>query len=147
MHPMASDQPPLLPASNLRKGSARRRALIGMTPLIDVVFILLVFFMLASSFLDWRAIDLTAPAKASASGGMDGALLVEIRPEGLRLAGEALPPEALIARVAAHVLDKPEQKVLVRPAAGVALQDAVRLLDGLAAAGATELSLIREGNR
>ena len=147
MHPMASDQPPLLPASNLRQGSARRRALIGMTPLIDVVFILLVFFMLASSFLDWRAIDLTAPAKASASGRMDGALLVEIRPKGLRLAGEALPPEALIARVAAHVLEKPEQKVLVRPAAGVALQDTVRLLDGLAAAGATELSLIRERDR
>ena len=33
--------------------------LISLTPLIDVVFILLVFFMLASSFLDWRSIDLT----------------------------------------------------------------------------------------
>ena len=30
---------------------------ISLTPLIDVVFILLIFFMLASSFLDWRAVD------------------------------------------------------------------------------------------
>ena len=44
----------------------RRRPLISLTPLIDVVFILLVFFMLASSFLDWRSIDLNAPAQAAA---------------------------------------------------------------------------------
>ncbi len=42
----------------------RRRALISLTPLIDVVFILLVFFMLPSSFLDWRAIDLDPPGQA-----------------------------------------------------------------------------------
>jgi biopolymer transport protein ExbD len=33
-----------------------RRAVVSLTPLIDVVFILLVFFMLASSFVKWRAI-------------------------------------------------------------------------------------------
>ena len=43
-----------------------RRRLISLTPLIDVVFILLIFFMLASSFLDWRAIGLDAPADATA---------------------------------------------------------------------------------
>ena len=140
-----SAQPQL--ASNFRAKTVRRRALISLTPLIDVVFILLVFFMLASSFLDWRAIDLTAPAKASGAGRMEGALLVEIRSDGLRLAGEALQERALLRRVTSRLLEKPGQKVLVRPAAGVALQDAIRLLDGLAAAGATDLSLIRERER
>lgn len=140
-----SAQPQL--ASNFRAKTVRRRALISLTPLIDVVFILLVFFMLASSFLDWRAIDLTAPAKASGAGRMEGALLVEIRSDGLRLAGEALQERALLQRVTSRLLEKPGQKVLVRPAAGVALQDAIRLLDGLAAAGATDLSLIRERER
>ena len=121
--------------------------MISLTPLIDVVFILLVFFMLASSFLDWRAIDLTAPARASASGRTEGALLVEIRRDGLRLAGEALQEPALLHRVAARLRDEPDQAVLVRPAAGIALQDTVRLLDGLAAAGVTDLSLIRERDR
>ena len=135
------------PANSFGPRTARRRALISLTPLIDVVFILLVFFMLASSFLDWRAIDLTVPAKASGAGRMEGALLVEIRSDGLRLAGEALPERALLQRVTARLLETPGQKVLVRPAAGVALQDTVRLLDGLAAAGVTELSLIRERER
>ena len=40
--------------------NSRRRALISLTPLIDMVFILMVFFMLASSFQTWRAIAVTA---------------------------------------------------------------------------------------
>lgn len=40
---------------------ARRRS-IGMTALIDVVFILLMFFMLTSSFSQWSAVDMSALA-------------------------------------------------------------------------------------
>ena len=121
--------------------------MISLTPLIDVVFILLVFFMLASSFLDWRAIDLTVPARASGAGKTEGALLVEIRPDGLRLAGEALPAPELLERVEERMVEKPGQTVLVRPADGVALQDTVWLLDRLSDAGVTDLSLIRERKR
>ena len=142
-----STSAPPQPVNSFGGRPARRRALISLTPLIDVVFILLVFFMLASSFLDWRAIDLTAPATASGAGRMEGALLVEIRPDGLRLAGEALQERTLLQRVGARLLENPSQKVLVRPARGVALQDAIRLLDGLAAAGVADLSLIRERER
>jgi biopolymer transport protein ExbD len=123
----------------------RRRALISLTPLIDVVFILLVFFMLASSFLDWRAIDLAAPARAAAGASMQGALLVEVRRDGVRLSGEAISLHALAARVAAQRAATPERRVLVKPAAGVPLQDAVQVLDRLAQAGVTDLALIRAG--
>ena len=46
----------------------RRKHAISLTPLIDVVFILLVFFMLATSFTDWRAVTLaTGTSDATAS--------------------------------------------------------------------------------
>ncbi len=38
----------------------RRKQAISLTPLIDVVFILLLFFMLSSSFSQWRQIKLPA---------------------------------------------------------------------------------------
>ena len=57
-----------------------------MTPLIDVVFILLVFFMLASRFLDYRAMDLRAP------GG--GTLRVVV--DGVEQAVSTDGPEALL---------------------------------------------------
>ena len=78
---------------------------------------------------------------------MEGALLVEIRPDGLRLAGEALPASELLEQVEERIVEKPSQTVLVRPADGVALQDTVWLLDRLAEAGVTDLSLIRERQR
>jgi len=137
---MDSAGPPLRLAA---EPGGRRRPLISLTPLIDVVFILLIFFMLASSFLDWRAIDLAAPGRAAAGQSMDGALLVEVRPRGLRLSGERLSLEALTGRIQARLSVRPDQRVLVKPSAGVPLQRAIDVLDRLAGAGASDLSLIR----
>ena len=39
------------------KNAQSRRSLVSLTPLIDVVFILLIFFMLASNFVDWQFIE------------------------------------------------------------------------------------------
>jgi biopolymer transport protein ExbD len=114
---------------------------VSLTPLIDVVFILLVFFMLASSFTDWRSLRLTAAeAGGAAEPGVVGAMLVEVRPGGLRLAGRAVAEEALVARLAA----RPQTRVLVRPAGGVEMQRVVDLLDRLAAAGVARLDLVGE---
>jgi len=121
----------------------RRRPLISLTPLIDVVFILLIFFMLASSFLDWRAIELAAPGRAVGGGSLEGALLVDLRADGLRLAGEPVSLDQLASRVGARLAVRPGQRVLLRPADGVPLQQAVTVLDRLAALGVTELALIR----
>ncbi len=146
MNPHVCAPPPRL-ASKAGDPRGRRRPLISLTPLIDVVFILLVFFMLSSSFLDWRSITLDAPARAAAGSSVEGALLVEIRPEGIRVSGETLALDALAERVAMRLEAKPDQRILLKPSAGVSLQEAVRVLDRLAATGAANLSLIRDGRR
>lgn len=125
----------------------RRRQLIGLTPLIDVVFILLVFFMLASSFLDWRSITLSKPSADAAPAAMEGALLVEVRTQDVRLSGRRVALEDLTGRVRSRLADKADQSIVVKAAAGVPLQRAVAVLDSLAAAGATKLSLIRDRAR
>jgi len=125
----------------------RHRSLISLTPLIDVVFILLIFFMLASSFMEWRSIQLNSPAPAAMGSSLEGALLVEVRNDSLRLSGETVSLDTLAVRVREHVAAKADQRVLVRPSSGVPLQDAVDVLDRLAAAGAAELSLIRDARR
>jgi biopolymer transport protein ExbD len=134
---------PLWPIAKVR----RRRSLISLTPLIEVVFILLVFFMLASSFLDWRSITLSAPSAGAASASMEGAVLVEIRTAGLRLSGRPIGLDGLEASIRTRVAEKPDQAVFVKPAAGVPLQQAVAVLDRLSAAGVRDLSLIRDRAR
>lgn len=117
----------------------RRRALISLTPLIDMVFILLVFFMLASSFVDERTVAIAA--SAAGTGGPKGALLVQVRADGLRLGGHAMSLDAIAETVVARVARMPDQRVLVEPSPGVPLQAAVTVLDRLAVAGAQNLSL------
>ncbi|MEM0942374.1 MAG: biopolymer transporter ExbD [Pseudomonadota bacterium] len=113
-----------------------------MTPLIDVVFILLVFFMLASSFLDWRSIKLASAGQAAGGGGVEGALLVELTPQGVRLSGERLSETELATRLSARLAESPEQRLLLRPAPGVEMQGMVQLMDLLAAAGARDIALL-----
>lgn len=120
----------------------RKRLRISLTPLIDVVFILLVFFMLASSFLDWRSIKLSASGTPGAASSVEGALLVDLTPSGPRLSGEAMDFATLEARIAARIAEKPDQRVLVRPARNVDMQRMVQLLDRLSSAGAQDIALM-----
>ena len=139
----ASALPPFQLASNARL----RRALISLTPLIDVVFILLVFFMLTSTFLDWRPIELNAPGPTAASAEASDSLLIEIRMDGLRLDGEAVSLGELRRRIDSQLAHNPDQRVRLKPAAGVTLQRAVDVVGLLTRAGAVNLSLIRDRQR
>jgi biopolymer transport protein ExbD len=134
------NQPPSLKLP--RKRGARAR--ISLTPLIDVVFILLVFFMLASNFMDWRAIRLDAPAEAGGDGGDRPAVLLRIGAGGgLDLNGEPIADGGLTGAITPLTQRQPEPTVLIRPADGVPLQRAVSVLDRVEAAGINRARLMR----
>lgn len=125
------------------RSSRRGRRMISLTPLIDVVFILLVFFMLASSFTDWRAISLATPPAATRAGSSEGAMLVRVGPDAIDVAGSAIDLPGLAAMLKERVAGKPDLRVLVQPQDGVELQRVVTVLDTAAAAGVTGLGLMR----
>lgn len=123
----------------------RRRTLIALTPLIDVVFILLLFFLLASSFLEWHTLKLTTPATQgvvkSTSGG---AVLIRIGANGvLDLNGKPIQIKALPGKLKEFLAKKPDQKILIRPVEGVPLQPVVAILDAVKEAGARNVALTR----
>jgi biopolymer transport protein ExbD len=133
--------------SSLFTRAPRRRLRISLTPLIDVVFILLVFFMLASSFLDERAFQVAAPAARLGGQSLEGAVLIELRTDGLRLSGVPLAPAQLEARLAEHAARNPAQRMLIKPAPGVSLQQAVAILDRVVASGLSDVSFTRDPAR
>lgn len=118
------------------------RVKISLTPLIDVVFILLVFFMLASSFLDWRTIRLSAASESTAGGGVEGALLVEVGPTSVRLAGATMTLDELQDSIGGRLAKTPSQRILLKPARGVDMQRLVSVIDRLEAEGATDVALL-----
>lgn len=118
----------------------RKRA-IGLTPLIDVVFILLLFFMLASQFHQWRALTLNAPARGQAVSPAP-AVLVRVHGEGrIDLDGDLIEPAGLSAKLADLKRLHPDLAVEVVSDPGVPLQALVTVFDRLDAAGISEMNL------
>jgi len=115
---------------------ARRPSL---TPMIDVVFLLLVFFMLAARF----GHDLSLPMDTGGgAGAYDGPpRLVAITEGGVALNGRALPLDAL-AEALTPLMETPEDIVVLRPAEGVALQRLIAVSDALRAAGLMRLVVV-----
>jgi len=123
----------------------RKAAMISLTPLIDVVFILLTFFMLASSFLDWHSIDLNAPASGrSVASSQSVPLVVGIGTDGaVSLAGVPQTLDRLISGLREQLAANPDRTVIIRPVAGVPVQQTVKILDAVKRAGATSMTLTR----
>jgi biopolymer transport protein ExbD len=113
-------------------GAARRPRRPSLTPLIDVVFLLLVFFMLASRFGGGSALGL------GAGGGVEGwsgpPRLVDVEREKVRLNGAAVTveglPDALVLLV-----DYMDDPVVLRVAADADVQALATVLSSLDAAG------------
>ncbi|MBK1692574.1 ExbD/TolR family protein [Ectothiorhodospira mobilis] len=123
----------------------RRRALISLTPLIDVVFILLVFFMLASSFLDWRLLPLHAASGKAPATAEQTVLRVQIAADGaIRLEGRTMAPGGLTRALVARLAEAPERAVVVQPEGDVPLQRLVAVLDQVRAAGASQVTLAED---
>jgi biopolymer transport protein ExbD len=119
----------------------RRRRLIDLTPLIDVVFILLLFFMLASRFHQWRALTVSA---SGTPGDRDAvpAVLVRVHGDGsLDLNTEAIPSPALTARLRLALTREPGLAVQIESADEVPLQTLVTVLDQVHAAGISRIHL------
>ena len=56
---------------------------INVAPLIDVVFLLLIFFMLASEFTDFKTIDMTSPSETNTNiENKNKPIIVNLSPEG-----------------------------------------------------------------
>ncbi|MGB0497042.1 MAG: ExbD/TolR family protein [Rubricella sp.] len=120
---------------------ARRRARRpGLTPLIDVVFLLVVFFMLASRFGPDASIALSA-GEAAPADWTGPPRLVEVAAGELRLNGVAVAGAAL-AGALRPLMAEPSNPVLVRPLASASTQELVGVLALLEEAGFETVVLV-----
>ena len=116
---------------------ARRKP--ALTPLIDVVFLLLVFFMLAAQFGHEGALGL---AGAGASGDYTGPpRLVTILPEGLLLNG-VVESEHSLANALTGLIETPADTVVLQARDGASVQRLADIAATLSEAGFTQLVLV-----
>ncbi len=126
----------------LRERNRGSSPMIGLTPLIDVVFILLIFFMLASSFLDWKGFEMSVSISDGKSTRQSDVRPVTVNVDangGLSINGEAVPLSGLVP---ALQRDYNGSAVRLRPVNGVHLQHLVDVMDTLGRGGVTDVEFI-----
>lgn len=118
----------------------------NLTPLIDIVFLLLVFFMLTSHFVREQSLNIDLPVADSGEAvNEDGQLEVVINTEGLFLIDEHIVEEQNLEGVLRqHLADRREKLVRVRGDRGAPLGQAVTVLDAARKAGADSVDIVTE---
>ncbi|WP_421904749.1 ExbD/TolR family protein [Mameliella sp.] len=122
---------------NLPASPRRRRP--SLTPMIDVVFLLLVFFMLVARFGGTEGLSLVLATPEGGSAYSGPPRLVRVLPEGVTLNGR---PVMDLPGALAPLMASPQDIVVVRPEPGTGVARLVEVLETLRKAGLTGLTVV-----
>jgi biopolymer transport protein ExbD len=122
-----------------RKG---RGLIINVTSLIDVMFLLLIFFMVSSTFKNQPAINLVLPRSATASETVDTPAILFLTAEGEVYLNDTLVDQAtLAARLQDLHGESGEDRMVLRADENANHGDVVELIDTIKQSGFTRVSL------
>lgn len=125
----------------------RRRVFFALTPLIDVMFLLLIFFMLSSQVSPYALMPVGGVAAASgdsppaAAGAVSGPLAIRLSHGQVRVGGQDIPLADLPV-AARRFVDQGISAFIVVPSASADVQDVVTTLEVLKAVSANDVTLV-----
>jgi biopolymer transport protein ExbD len=118
---------------------------IDIAPLIDMVFILLIFFMVSTTFVKDMKVDIQRPGAASASAASTKALRVQIDSSGdVFVDGTPVRVWMVQSRVREFLESSGSQSVLVVVDRRVAAERLVEVVDQCRLAGASDVGVATE---
>lgn len=118
---------------------------IDISPLIDMVFILLIFFMVSTTFVKDMKIELERPGAASASRASSKALRITIDPSSnIFIDGVNVRPWMVQSRVRDFIKATDTSSVLVVTDKGVPADRLIEVVDQCRLAGAEDVGVATE---
>ena len=134
--------------SGRRRGGRRSRGLmaeINVTPLVDVMLVLLVIFMITAPLLTSTVeVDLPKTQAAQASG-QDEPLIISVNAANkLFLQDTEVAEDALVARLKAITENKPDQRIFVRADKTLAYGRVMEIMGTISAGGFSKVALVTE---
>ncbi|MDY6824587.1 MAG: biopolymer transporter ExbD [Thermodesulfobacteriota bacterium] len=131
----------MLNITSARRGR-RETTDLNITPLIDMVFILLIFFLVNTSFVKETGVDVSRPTAATAATKEEASILIAVDKDNrVFMERQEIDVRAVRANVERALAENPESSVIViadkRSDTGVAID----VMDGCRMAGAENVSL------
>ncbi len=129
----------------IRQEDGVEELVLNLTPMIDVIFLLLIFFMVATTFQDpERELDLDLPQAQSGSTltEQDDEVVINIKQDGtLVISNREVTQQELVRHLNQTAQQDPETPVTIRGDRFVHHEDVVSAMDACGSAGLHNLSI------
>jgi len=113
--------------------------------LIDIVFLLLIYFLLTTNFLVDEGIKIKLPQAKASAPQTEKEITVYVDRQGRAFLGkQEIPLDQLFTRLKEMIGDQKDKLVVIRADRAVILNKAVKVMDIAKAAGAGRLCLATE---
>lgn len=115
---------------------------IDMTPMLDIVFIMLIFFIVTTSFVKESGMDMSPLTKSTKPSGESKSLVIRISTgEMVSLDGRDVDMSAIAANVQAWRIDNPESTVVLLTDPGASTSSLIKVADGVREAGVFDIKI------
>lgn len=132
----------------MRISSCRRRSRtteLNMAPLIDMVFLLLIFFLVTTSFVREAGVEVKRPKAQTASSKEKADMIIGVTENGqVFIEGKTIDVRSVRARMERFLSEAPDGSVVIVADQQSATGVVVQVLDACRLAGVGEISLAAE---
>ena len=118
---------------------------INITPMLDVVFIMLIFFIVTSSFIKESGIEVDRPSAVTAVVKAKGNILVAISDTGaFWIDGRQVDPRAVRANIERMHAENPQGSVVIQADKNSTTEMLIHVMDAARQAGVYNVSIAAE---
>lgn len=115
---------------------------VDLTPMLDVVFIMLIFFIVTTSFVKETGVDINRPTAATAEKKSKGNILIAIKPSGeIWLDKRPVDIRAVRANIQRLKAKFPQSSVIIQADTDARTGVLVRVMDQVRLAGVQNISI------
>ena len=119
----------------------------NITPMLDVVFILLIFFIVTANFIKYPGLEINRPDSETAEITENAAILIAIGPAGeIYMDGRRIDVRQVKANVIRLMAENPQGAVVMQADEKATAEKIIAVMDEVREAGVIDISIASEPN-
>ena len=129
----------------IKKEGAEEAGEIDLTPMLDVVFILLIFFIVTSVFVTEAGIEVSRPEASTADSTSGDLILIAIGPAGdVWIDGDQIDPRFIRSRFELRLADAPNSSLIIQADRNASNEQVLLILKAAREANIEDVSIAGE---
>ena len=120
---------------------------IDLTPMLDVVFILLIFFIVTSVFVKEAGIDVAKPEASTGLSQSGDLILIAVGPQGdIWIDGDQIDPRFIRSRFELRLADAPNSSIIIQADQNSNNEQVLQILEAAREASIENVSISTEAS-